>query len=223
MRIQGISIGDKFSRLTLKRFLGTRKGHHFGEWECECGKVLEIRISGVRTGNTLSCGCLNLELVTKLGFASKKHGGKGTPEYYSYNHMKARCYRTTCAKYKNYGARGITITERWLGEHGFENFLADMGKKPTPEHSIERVNNDGNYEPGNCIWATMDEQAKNKTTTIRLELNGQKTYQADLAKKLNVDPHSIEYHLGLGKTPEQIVHYFNQKKTRAHPVQGTLF
>lgn len=87
-----------------------------------------------------------------------------------------------------------------------------MGNKPSIHHTIERVNNDGNYEPSNCKWATFLEQSRNKTTTVRLTLDGRPTYQAALARLLNVNPHTVEYHLGRGKNADQIRDYFQGQK-----------
>lgn len=87
---------------------------------------------------------------------------KATPEYRVYLHMKARCYNPTDGSYKNYGARGIRVCDKWLGTYGYDYFLADMGRRPTSKYSIDRIDNDGNYEPSNCQWATMNHQAVNR-------------------------------------------------------------
>lgn len=95
------------------------------------------------------------------GFAPREfHGLKHTPEYEAWCHMKRRCYNKNTPQYRDYGGRGITVCDKWL--HSFTAFLSDVGKKPTPSHSINRIDNDGNYEPGNVNWATPSEQASNK-------------------------------------------------------------
>jgi hypothetical protein len=88
------------------------------------------------------------------------HGGTRSREFNTWKGMQRRCYLQSAAGFKNYGGRGIAVCDRWL--HSFENFLADMGCKPSPKHSIDRINNDGNYEPGNCRWATAKEQRQNR-------------------------------------------------------------
>ena len=100
--------------------------------------------------------------------AGKEHHGMfKTKEWQSWMDMKNRCYNSNSTHYKNYGGRGIKVCERWLDERmGFPNFLADMGKKPSLQHTLERCDNDGNYEPGNCKWATRIEQNRNTRTNI---------------------------------------------------------
>lgn len=96
---------------------------------------------------------------------NSKHGMTGTPEYEAWQGMRLRCYSETNRSYPDYGGRGISVCERWRSSPAA--FLADMGKRPSAHHSIDRINNDGNYEPGNCRWATASEQAANTRRTPR--------------------------------------------------------
>ena len=96
----------------------------------------------------------------------KTHGRRDTPEYNAWRAMKDRCYNRRCKSYPNYGGRGITVCPQW--ENSFENFFADMGLKPTSSHSIDRKDNNGNYEPDNCRWATITEQNQNTRRTINI-------------------------------------------------------
>lgn len=139
-------------------------------WVCRCICKNEIEVFGhsLRSGNTKSCGC---QRSINAGAAVRTHGmydnyystrAPRSPELNSWNGMRRRCYVLTNPKYKDYGGRGITVCDRWLGPEGFANFLADMGLKPSNKHSIDRTNNDGNYEPSNCRWATAKEQVDNR-------------------------------------------------------------
>lgn len=109
----------------------------------------------------------------------KNHGMSGTPEHGAWRHMKARCNNKTDFQYKNYGARGIVVCERW---ESFVCFLNDMGKRPSPTHSLDRIDNNGNYEPGNCRWATKDAQVYNTRKTVMVMYNGAFVKLRDLTK-----------------------------------------
>lgn len=131
------------------------------KFKCVCGKELIRSISDMKTCR-VSCGCARGKAHTRHGYA--KAGSKLT-EYTTWLNIKRRCYLKTHQQYKDYGGRGISVCERWI--NSFDNFIADMRNKPTPKHTIERINNDGNYDPANCKWATMKEQNRNKRNSKR--------------------------------------------------------
>lgn len=141
--------GQRYGRLTAIEFSG-RERHGWAVWRfrCDCGKELTALAANARYGTTKSCGCLRI-----------KHGMNGTKEYHSWIGMLSRCRDPNNAGYKDYGGRGITVCDRWTK---FENFFADMGLKPSPSHSIDRIDNNGNYEPSNCKWSTPEEQSNNQ-------------------------------------------------------------
>lgn len=129
-------------------------------WECFCGKEFEARSDM----QAKSCGCLR---------HGEEKNGKPSAELKTYRKMKERCFSVNCKDYHNYGGRGITICDRWLGPLGFINFLNDMGRRPGNEYSIERIDVNKEYCPENCKWATKIEQARNTRTNIRLTYNGE--------------------------------------------------
>lgn len=207
-------IGKKYNRLTIVSSEPNKNGHTMCKSVCECGEYKICRLSAILANNTLSCGCLNTETRKALCKSHiipgvKDENGNTSTEYRTYQHMKGRCYNPKNAKYKNYGARGIIICDRWLSS--FQSFLADMGKKPSQYHSIERIDVNGHYEPGNCIWATKEVQNGNKTNSVHLIFKGELIHQAALAKIVGVCPHSIEYHINKGKTGDEIFSHFKRK------------
>lgn len=129
---------------------------------CECGIIINRQVS--KLSDKSSCGC-KLHL-----FRDKKHGKYKSKEYCSWRCLKNRCYNHKNASYETHGGRGITVCDRWLSS--FENFLEDMGNAPSKSHSVDRINNNGNYEPSNCRWATKKEQSNNKRNNVFYPFNG---------------------------------------------------
>lgn len=123
---------------------------------CDCGKQAVVQGKKLVSGHTKSCGCLISDILVAR---NTTHGMRHCPTYNSWAAMLARCHRPTSAKFRDYGAKGVTVCERWRSS--FENFFADMGARP-PKHSIDRINVYGNYEPANCRWADAITQANNR-------------------------------------------------------------
>lgn len=127
--------------------------------------------------------------------------GRWTQEFRAWRQMRSRCYDSNMNGYENYGGRGISVCDRWIDS--FENFLADMGRKPSPKHSLDRINNDGNYEPSNCRWASKLEQDNNRRTNRFLELNGKRMTLAQWARSLNINVVSLSSRLRKGWSVEK--------------------
>lgn len=159
-------LGERFGRLVAVR----RPTNARAQWECvcDCGQTKLVRGGSLRRGLTRSCGCLhNEELSARTITHGEARKEEKSPEYRAWRGMKQRCSSNPDGKdYKHYAGRGIRVCDRWL--NNYENFLADVGRKPSLKHSLDRYpDNDGNYEPGNVRWATASQQASNTRRSRR--------------------------------------------------------
>lgn len=153
-------LGKVFGRLQVVSHLPSKKtdgGNSVTQWQCkcDCGQFVSVSTTHLTKGHTQSCGCRAIDVQRTVNVT---HSMSGTRTYRSWRAMINRCTNTKLAAYGRYGGRGITVTERWLS---FENFHQDMGDRPEGK-TLDRINNDGNYEPKNCRWATIKEQNSNK-------------------------------------------------------------
>lgn len=162
-------INKRFIRLVVVvRAANDKQGKARWLCLCDCGNYKVALGSHLRNGTTKSCGCLQREQRQIIGGHSRTHGMSRTLEYKIYTNMIQRCYNPNNPRYKNYGGRGIIVCARWL--NSVEDFLKDIGKRPGPGYSIERMDNNGNYELGNWKWGTEFEQANNRRLSFRCKL-----------------------------------------------------
>lgn len=127
--------------------------------KCDCGTVRPIRMDTLRRGDAVSCGCINRSRIESIKNGATDSSGKITPTYSIWAGMKARCYNTKNKVFSSYGGKGVIVCDRWFE---YANFLADMGEKPGPEYSIDRIDASGNYEPSNCQWVPMEVNRRKK-------------------------------------------------------------
>lgn len=221
-------IGQRFGRLTVIDHGGWRtqpSGQKKRLWlcKCECGKTTIVTHSNLRSATgTRSCGCI-WEEMSSAGSFHLAHGcsrvHSWTPEYAAWAGMMQRCTNPKAKTYRHYGGRGITVCERWLN---FENFLHDVGPKPSPVHSLGRVDNSNGYSPDNCRWETPVQQGRNKRNNVLITAFGKTTTLSGWEEITGVRRGTISVRLGLGWNPEEAVsrkpHYGN--KTRRHDPFG---
>lgn len=190
------AVGKRFGRLLVLKILPMKTKNAKALCECRCGNKKIVDVYRVRTRSTKSCGCLNHKL---------KHGRSKTPEFGVWRDMRLRCFNPDRVSYPNYGGRGISVCPRW--DKSFRAFLSDMGERPTPKHSIERIDNDGDYKPSNCRWATRIEQASNQRTNRLITAGGVTKTLTQWSRDIGVCRSSIANRIKYGMPPELAVYF----------------
>jgi len=171
-------VQQRFGKLVVTAFAGTIRsgGSRLMTWSCicDCGAFCAATTKNLRSGNTASCGCARRDHLAKR---NKSHGLASRtathPLYNTWCLMRRRCIYPSTKAFSDYGGRGIKVCERWLNGDGFKSafecFVEDMGPRPFPSATVDRIDNNGNYEPGNCRWATKKEQAINSRRWINVD------------------------------------------------------
>jgi hypothetical protein len=190
--------GQKYGRLSVIAYAGSLKKKARWECLCDCGSAYVAIGHDLRSGNTSSCGCIHRE---QLVARNRTHGRSGTTEYNIWAGMIDRCTRPAHKDFHRYGGRGITICDRW--RNSFEAFFSDMGCRPSQKHSIDRMDNDGNYEPGNCQWTTQTMQVRNSRRARPLTLNGRTQSIREWSVELDIGYWTIVNRLARGYSHEE--------------------
>jgi hypothetical protein len=196
--------GLTFGRLTVLAYDTTDPPRRY-RWHClcNCGTKTIVRSSFLRGGQTRSCGCLHKESARRTCIKRNTiHGKSQTPEYHSWYAMKDRCLNSDNPKFHHYGGRGIKICKRW---QSFGNFLADMGPRPSPQHSLDRRNTNGDYKPNNCRWVTRDIQVNNTRSSRYLQVGDEILTIAQWSKRLDIPWYRLGWRLKAGWPPEKII------------------
>jgi hypothetical protein len=196
-KVQNLT-GKKFNRWTVLSFSRRVGKRYYWICRCECGTVKEVRSDGLISGTRKSCGCLQREWTKKMASKHLKKHGMATsdnqaPEYNIWKSMKQRCQNPRNAAYSGYGGRGIKVCARW--SNSFEAFYLDMGARPSSEYTLDRIDNDGDYTPQNCRWATRTQQANNRRSNRKITFRGETHTVAEWARKLGIRQGSLLAHL----------------------------
>lgn len=172
-----------------------RKGHWYGIFLCQCGKEHVARVSHIKFGAIKSCGCLT-------GTKTVRHRMTNTPTYKTWEKIKQRCFNPKNKAFQRYGAKGIIMADAWA--NSFELFFAEMGERP-PGMTIDRIDNSKGYEPGNCRWATWEEQQNNRTNNRKFEMDGKSQTVDRWARELGIHRDKIWHQIKSGKSIREAI------------------
>lgn len=198
-----VKVGQVYGRLTVVAERPERHGANGGrifECRCECGNAKSVPAGQLRNLHTRSCGCARRERGRRM---LTTHGKHESPEWVAWSAMRQRCRDPMHHAWRHYGGRGIAVCDAWADS--FAAFLADMGARPTAQHSLDRIDVNGNYEPGNCRWATWTEQGNNRRTNHRLTAHGETMTISEWSRRSGLSKSTIGERLKRGWTAERAV------------------
>lgn len=203
MRLTDLT-GKNFAKFKVIKRVQDRiepSGRKKTEWlcHCECGKQFVAESSNISSGNTNSCGCYKKQRILE---ETTRHGMSHTQVHNCWCAIRQRCENPACKCFHTYGGRGIKVCDRW---QTFENFLADMGYPPMPKMSIDRIDVNGDYEPGNCRWATAKEQQRNRRNNLRITISGETLLLSELSDRSGISYATIRERIRAGWTAERAV------------------
>ena len=208
-------IGQRFGRLSVqaKAHRATWKTCN-SEWHClcDCGSRCQVQHSNLLYGHTKSCGCLAKELY---GCNNRKHGMHTSPEYAAWENMKQRCTNPCNSQFQNYGARGIAVCSEWT--NSFEAFYDRLGPRPSSMHSLDRIDVNGHYEPGNVRWATPVQQSRNKRNNTLVWYEDAMLPIAEAAERAGISAKTISARLRRGWNGSRL---FDRPKSKANAEAG---
>lgn len=187
-------LGKRFGRLFVLAFDGRKTERNFWKCICDCGNMRVVSSTRLGSQDVRSCGC--------GGEKRKRRGVEIEPEHEAWSNMRRRCGDPTNKSYRIYGEKGITVCDRWAE---YKNFIEDMGRKPTPKHSIDRIDGNRNYEPGNCRWATATEQARNVSTNVLLDYKGERKCITEWAEAIGMKGATLGVRIRSGWSVEDAI------------------
>lgn len=181
--------GRRFGRLVAVSFAGRYRrpnGHLDYRWNCvcDCGNTSIVKAGNLKSGHTTSCGCFHKEETARTSKLRITHGMTNTRLHSTWAAMKDRCFNPKATSYRNYGDIGITVCPRW--RDSFEAFAEDMGEPPSDDHTLDRIDNCGDYAPDNCRWATHKQQSRNRRDTLYVEYQGRRQSLCDWSEESGI-------------------------------------
>lgn len=186
--------------------------------KCSCGNMKVIQSASLRNGRTKSCGCINL---AKLKAGRTTHGMRKTRLYGEWAGMKTRCFNPNSQRFSDYGGRGITVCEEWKNDFkSFYDYVSQLPHFGEEGYSLDRINNDGNYEPGNVKWSTAKEQNFNQRRTAKVEFNGEIHTLAEWSDIKGIPLRTLKYRYYHGKRPDEILSKKDARKERKNGVKN---